>query len=281
MPAWYLVAVVIEVAIAGLGAWSDLFGDVPQLLSGMEQGDWLDGPLLAPALIPPRERRRAPKTVKLAIEAMSQACEQSGLPADDLAVVTASSMGDMEITDTMCRTLAAHPQLVSPTTFHNSVHNAAVGYWSISQKSHAACNAVSAGEYSGTAGLLEAAALCQDSDCPVLFAVYEGLAPDTLLPLCRSPHPLALACMLVPSGMKLATLQTLSITTRDEIVQWPALPASLAEPFGQSPAGRILPLFVALANRQAANSPMKLPLSPHGSLELNFGRSHQPGSVRP
>src|SRR5690606_9252733 len=130
--------------------------------------------------------RRAPQTVKMALETMSQALLQSRLPAGEISVITASSMGDMQITDYMCNTLATHPQLISPIQFHNSVHNAAVGYWSIGQSSHAACNAVAAGEFTGPAGLLEAALQCVDRQSPVLLVIQEGVAPPTILPLCAS-----------------------------------------------------------------------------------------------
>ena len=43
----------------------------------------------------------------------------------------ASTYGDLAITDYMCSTLAKAPMTLSPTRFHNSVHNAAAGYWSI------------------------------------------------------------------------------------------------------------------------------------------------------
>jgi hypothetical protein len=265
----------IEVKVLGLGAWSDLFADARQLMSGLETGHWPDTPVLSPSLIPSRERRRAPATVKLAVEAMGQAQEQSGLAGAGIPVVTASSMGDMEITDHLCRVLADSPQLVSPTMFHNSVHNAAVGYWAISQASMAACNAVAAGEYSGTAGLLEAATLCQASHCPVLLVVYEGRAPATLMPLCRSPHPLALAWMLAPVDFVGGTRETkttaLSIRIRAAESPWPILPPALKAAFSHSPAGRLLPLFIALAGLNPSIQQMTLPVSPQSSLDLVMG----------
>lgn len=273
------MAAVIEVKVLGLGAWSDLFADTAQMLAGLHTGYPPDNLVLAPALIPPRERRRAPATAKLAVEALGQAYAQSGLGGAGIPVVTASSMGDMEITDHLCRILAENPQLVSPTMFHNSVHNAAVGYWSIAQASRAACNAVAAGEYSGTAGLLEAAALCQDSQSPVLLVVYEGLAPVTLMPLCRSPHPLALACMLAPgdyaeeAGGQAAghTPTSLSITLNAADSPWPVLPPALEAAFGHNPAGRVLPLFIAMADPNPSVVEMTLPISAHGSLQLVIG----------
>ncbi len=263
----------------GLGAWSDRFADCMELCAGLNGAAWPEQRPLQPAMIPPRERRRAPHTVKMALETMGQATADAAVPLDSISVVTASSMGDMDITDYMCKTLAKNPLLVSPTSFHNSVHNAAVGNWSISQSSHAACNAVAAGEYSGTAGLLEAAVLCMDSQSPVLLVIQEGKATPALMPQCRSPFPLSLALLLAAPDQACAeqTVATVEISLQDEPSSWPLLPAALAAAYSTSPAGRMLPLFIPLAQAAAANSSLspypslRLPLSPHGSLGIRLG----------
>jgi hypothetical protein len=58
----------------------------------------------------------------MAIEVMDQACKMANISPDDVAVIFSSAMGDMQITDYMCRALAKTPKLISPTKFHNSVH---------------------------------------------------------------------------------------------------------------------------------------------------------------
>lgn len=222
-------------------------------------------------MIPPRERRRAPQTVKMAIETMSQAFTQSGLAADDVSVIMASAMGDLKITDYMCTTLADNPRLISPTQFHNSVHNAAVGYWSISQSSHAACNAVAAGEFSGSAGLLEAAVLSTDRATPVLLVIQEGHTPATIMPLCPPTQALSLAIMLVPRDCKPAakTLAHLRIGLQHTPACWPKLPAKLSADYAASPAGKLLPLFAALARYTAASPEQLNPSSDSFSLPVS------------
>ena len=81
-------------------------------------------------------------------------------------------------------TLADAPRMVSPTKFHNSVHNASTGYWSIATGSHFAANAISAYADTVAASLLEGAVQAVEEDLPVLVALglVERLA-DASLPV--------------------------------------------------------------------------------------------------
>jgi 3-oxoacyl-(acyl-carrier-protein) synthase len=132
-----------EVAIVGVGIWSEQFSNWDDFRAVLDGQEVMSDIALKPELIPPRERRRAPMAVKMAIEVMDQACRMAAVEPSEVASVFASGMGDMQITDYMCRTLATAPRAVSPTKFHNSVHNAATGYWSIATHSHSPANAIS------------------------------------------------------------------------------------------------------------------------------------------
>ena len=83
----------------------------------------------APQVLPAAERRRATDAVALALEVAADAVAQSGCAPAELPSVFVSAHGDLTITDYMCATLASDPALISPTKFHNSVHNAPAGYW--------------------------------------------------------------------------------------------------------------------------------------------------------
>ena len=85
----------------------------------------------APMVLAPAERRRAPDTVALALEVAAASIAASGRNAPDVPCVFVSAHGDLAINDYMCTVLASDPSVLSPTKFHNSVHNAAVGYWTI------------------------------------------------------------------------------------------------------------------------------------------------------
>ena len=146
-----------EVDITGAGIWSQGFGNWAEFQSVLAGNDVESGGALKPELIPARERRRAPAAVKMAVEVMDQACRMADIDPTDVATVFGSGMGDMQITDYICRTLADAPRMVSPTKFHNSVHNASTGYWSIATGSHFAANAISAYADTVAASLLEGA----------------------------------------------------------------------------------------------------------------------------
>ena len=93
--------------------------------------------------------------------------------AGELPSVFASTHGDLAITDYMCTTLVATPALISPTKFHNSVHNAAAGYWTIGTSCHAPYTAISAFHHTFGAGLLETAVQIACEQQPVLYVAFD------------------------------------------------------------------------------------------------------------
>ena len=258
-----------EVAILGLGAWSDRFADWAALLSGLRTGSWQsDAPLLS-ARLAPRERRRAPKPVRMAIEVMSQACAMAGREPDTVATVFSSAMGDMQITDYMCRALAVTPREISPTRFHNSVHNAPSGYWSIATGSQAPASAVSAYRYTAPMALMEAAVQVLEEGLPVLVVTQEMAAPLPLKHTCPTDRDFAAALLLAPPDPATEPLASLIFEVRAASSEWPQLPPDLAGDFADHPGARLLPLLAHIATG-AAGMPQRLsyPLSGRSSLDL-------------
>lgn len=216
----------------------------------------------APSLLAPTERRRAPDTVALALEVAAQACHASGLDPATLPSVFASTHGDLAITDYMCETLAQSPALLSPIKFHNSVHNAAAGYWSIGTGSHAPYTAISAYLDTFGAGLLEAATQAACEQTPVLYVAFDIEARGPLARVAPSQGMLATAMVLTPSAAAGRAL-TLSVA--------PRAPLTIAT----SPAAGVLagnalapcvPLLEALAGSQAGE--VRLGLSRHNTLQV-------------
>src|SRR5699024_1654686 len=126
-----------------------------------------------PNRLAPGERRRVSTHVLAAVEVADQAVAAGGHDAAALPCVFTSAHGDAGIMDYMCAVLADTPQHLSPTRFHNSVHNAAVGYWTIATGCRAPSNAVAA--FTGTfgAGLLEAATQALIDEAPVLLVAND------------------------------------------------------------------------------------------------------------
>lgn len=150
----------------GLHGWRDLAG---HLHDGVAFADAeFEAP--RPQAIPARERRRAGLTINLAVEVMHQACDMAGVDKAAIASVFTSALGDTDVTDYMCRKLATDVKLLSPTRFHNSVHNATSGYWSISAVNRQPSSFVGGFRESFACGLLEAAS------CGIALDVAVGLA---------------------------------------------------------------------------------------------------------
>ena len=131
-----------------------------------------------PMALPPAERRRAGAVVKVSLAVGQEAVAASGLQANALASVFSSSSGDGVNCHEICSALASDDRLISPTRFHNSVHNASSGYWSISSAAMATASVLCAHDASFAAGLLEAMTQCVVDACPVLLVVYDTDYPQ-------------------------------------------------------------------------------------------------------
>jgi hypothetical protein len=180
----------VGIAAPGLAGWSAAM----PVLTGAT--DYLPAPEppYAPALLPPNERRRATAAVRQAFRAAEDAI---GAHADPkaLASVFASSDGDMTVLHRICEALAGEPRVISPTDFHNSVHNAASGYWSIAAQCMSPTTTLAAFDASFTAGLIEAAALVRDLQADVLLVAYDAVAPSPLL--AKRPLQMAASVALI------------------------------------------------------------------------------------
>ncbi|MCC4600453.1 beta-ketoacyl synthase chain length factor [Xanthomonas melonis] len=128
----------------------------------------------APQLLAANERRRAPDTVAVSLEAALAACTAAARDPASLPSVFTSTHGDLAITDYMCTTLASDPLAISPTKFHNSVHNAAAGYWTIGTGAMTPATAISASNASFAQGLLEALVQLASGVQAVLLAGYDA-----------------------------------------------------------------------------------------------------------
>jgi hypothetical protein len=202
----------------------------------------------APALLPPNERRRATPSVRLAFRAAEDAVTASGADARELASVFASSDADMGVLHRICAALAKEPRVISPTDFHNSVHNAASGYWSIGVGSTKPTTTISAYDASFTSGLLEAVALARELDRDVLMVAYDAIAPQPL----AAKRPLALsagvAMIVGPAGTPGFGSLDLELAGDTET---PCASPALEQLRMGNPALRALPLLELLAVRRA------------------------------
>jgi hypothetical protein len=134
----------------------------------------------ASELLPPAERRRAGMPVKLALAAGGEALGACARDPAEAATVFASSSGDCENVHHMLETLATAERQISPTRFHNSVHNAPAGYWSIATQCRAPSTSLACRDASFAAGLLEAACQAAADGRVVALIAYDHPYPEPL-----------------------------------------------------------------------------------------------------
>ena len=193
-------------------------------------------------LLPPAERRRAAPLVAWALAVAQEAVAHAGISREDFSIVFTSSDGDGDIVHRLCSALAAPAAEVSPTDFHNSVHNAATGYWSIGAHSSAPSTALCAYDASFAAGLLEAACQIATEARPVLLVAVDLPYPPPLAVHRPVRHGFAVALALAPGSDLEVTVKASS--TAD--------PLPLKE-FEGNAAAAALPLLAALARSGAAS----------------------------
>ncbi|MHB1274071.1 MAG: beta-ketoacyl synthase chain length factor [Rhodanobacter sp.] len=237
----------LRICVEGVGLWSPQLGSFAAL-QALLCGTTPQPPPARPAAatLPPNERRRAPESVLLAIEVAGQAVAMSGHDAATLACVFASSHGDQATTDYMCSTLAQAPTELSPTRFHNSVHNAPAGYWTIATGCHAPSTAVAAQRASFGAGLLEAVTLALSDQRPVLLVCSDTAGSGPLRKVTGCTQSFGCALLLSPTPGE-ATLARLALTLTPLRTAAP-LPEPLASWCASNASAAALPLLALLAN---------------------------------
>lgn len=236
------------VHIDGIGWWTPGIADwtaAARVLRGEAAADGMAGKPAA-SVLPPNERRRAPEPVLLACDIAGQACAMAGADPAALATVFTSMHGDIGTTDTLCETLASEPLQLSPTKFHNSVHNAPVGYWTIAAHCMAPSSAVSAGPGSFAAGLFEAAVESIAEQKSVLFAAYDIAARGPTIGVIDAQAPFGAALIVSPVRSE-RTLATLRLRHEAEGVAIDTLPDEFAAMARTNPIAASLPLFAAIA----------------------------------
>jgi hypothetical protein len=252
--------------IDGIGFWASGLPDWAAACAYVGSGELpADAPRRpAPDLLAPNERRRAPDTVALALAVAQAACQSANADPRELPSVFTSTQGDLAITDYMCATLASEPRTISPTRFHNSVHNAAAGYWSIGTGCMAPTTALSAYRASFAQGLIEAAAQLAAGETQLLLVAYDAEASGALASVCHSTGLLGAALVLRAAGDG----DRHRLTLRLEAGDTPPPTGPLAARYAGNLMAPMLPLLDCLA---AGGGDCLLPAGPDQRLRVVVG----------
>lgn len=211
-------------------------------------------PTVVPAspLLPANERRRAVQTVKLALALATEVFTAADRDPEETATIFTSSGGDGETLHAILEALASAAPDISPTRFHNSVHNAPAGYWSIASGSHAPSTSLCCHDASFAAGLLEAAVQVTVEKQAVALIAYDLCYPEPLNSVRPISAPFGTAFLFTPAPT--ATVMARLDVRQDArpAIPAPMEPASLEALCRGVPAARSLPLLAALARRSSA-----------------------------
>ncbi len=191
------------------------------------------------------ERRRATSVTRLALDVASEALGNT--PPSIVTSIFTSSGGEVEIIHGIFDQLASEDRRLSPTAFHNSVHNAAAGYWSIASGSHQTADSLCAYDDSFGTGLGEALLRCAAGERDVLLVAVDLPPVFPISEFRQVNQPFAVALLLNASveQAKLASLE-------GHFESIPPNPTALNDPQLESlrlanPAARSLSLLMAIA----------------------------------
>jgi hypothetical protein len=199
----------------------------------------------APASLPPAERRRTGLAVKVALAVAQEAIAAGQLDARQLATVFTSSGADNDNCDAICKVLATDDRHISPTRFHNSVHNAPAGYWGIASGAMTPATVLCAHDASFGAGLLEAMSQVAVEGWGTLLIAYDMPYPEPLHAKRSLPGAFGIALALMPE-------RSTHSLARIELELSEAAPDTLDDPALEAlrraiPAARGLPLLQCVA----------------------------------
>jgi hypothetical protein len=209
----------------------------------------------APQILPPRDRRRCSDTVSLALRVALETIQATDLDARAVPSVFAYSSGDGQIVHRLLSGVAKPNKAVSPTDFHNSVHNAPAFYWSLGTGCQEPSTSIAAGRYSFSAALLKAAVETSARGKPVLMVCFDHPLPDPL----SAKYPIA-----APFGVGMVLTQRAGHAPLAMLdIEWSPsenVPAGADRPqidalhdlWSGNPAARVLPVLEAIAKRERA-----------------------------
>lgn len=195
--------------------------------------------------LPPAERRRVGVPVKLSMATGLEAAHHAGTDLAHLATVFSSTEADCDNTHAILEALASCDRALSPTRFHNSVHNAASGYWGIATGSMQPSTSLSAYDATFAAGLLEAATQAISSGKPCLLLAYDTGFPQPMQSL--RPIPAAMGVALVINPHQTPAARALMKLTFSDAPATLMIEDDMEQLRRSIPAARSLPLLALLA----------------------------------
>jgi hypothetical protein len=244
--------------LRGVGLWTPGFADAAAWSSRHVPGDRPGPGAEAPRaeLLPPMLRRRTSLLTRMAAEVAAQAMTAAGLDRAQVTMIYGSVYGEIRTTLDLLEALLDPTGPLSPTKFHNSVHNTAGGYVSIAAQNRGGNAAITAGRSTLAMGLLECAGLVAAGQGPALLVIAEESLPEPLAAV-RAYGPLAAAFAVDAPGSGGMSLRTCRLRQGDRGAADPTV--GLPEGLAQNPCAVALGLVAAALRPEAS----RVALEPH------------------
>jgi hypothetical protein len=173
----------LRARLCGVGMWTPTYADFDAWVAAGLPDDLHvavatpDFPPPPASLLHPRLRRRTSTLTRAAVTALEAALANTGVGIDKVRFVLVSSFGEIETTVDLLAQLGVPDGPISPTKFHNSVHNTATGYMSIASGNNRESTALAGGPHNLEIGLLEALAGLAETGEDVVLIFAEELLP--------------------------------------------------------------------------------------------------------
>jgi hypothetical protein len=262
----------LRARLCGIGMWTPVYADFDAWVAAGLPDDLHvasnDSPSsLPPALLlHPRLRRRTSTLTRAAVTALEAALANSGVGVDQVRFVLVSSFGEIETTVELLAQLGEPEGPVSPTKFHNSVHNTATGYMSIASGNHRESTALAGGPHNLEIGLLEALAGLAETGEDVVLLFAEELLPRPFQRSDADPtFAVALHLRSAVGAPGDASGLELRVTSRTRGPQSPGAVAAPSLPTMVAPIVELLRAVAGLREGDPAVSKRVILLAPGGS----------------
>jgi hypothetical protein len=206
------VTTVGTVAINGLGLWVPGFPTAAAWAS-----ETADAEAVKPigAALDRVNRRRASPLDRALADTVAAAMLQAGVDVTTVPVIVGSSIGEAATMIGLLDEMWRHHHPMSPADFTMSVHNAASGLISISNKNRGMTTSLAADHDTPAAALLEGIGLVLAHGGPVVVACGDEPAPPTLVQHAPPWSMLTAAVVLTPFAASAPHLASLRVAIGD------------------------------------------------------------------
>lgn len=243
-----------SVLAPGLSSLTELF----QACNGDRQINTADDLMLvASKLLPPNERRRSSKSVRLVLSCIEQLENKFEVQINNLRSVFATDDGVGEISQQMFDVLSTTRQ-VSPLVFPNSVHSAAAGLFSIAYKNNQPSTVVSRGVESFGAGLLCAVIDSLSTSEPVLFVSFDPAMTSPMNEQLPVNQPTASAWIISSGESHFPTLAKFKLTLENDSLPCTSLPSWIPNDWAQNSTAYGYVCLSLIERKQASSCRIRL-----------------------